>query len=194
MQNNPYLQPYQAFPSQNLISNPFSNQAINRPVLNTLQLNQIEGITPAKEFTDEMNIKWSLIKAASDSTIDIPSPKTVQFTDCWCHQYLNIDKKVYVYVVEGIRMPRVETEQPSRVLYQWYSTVCINGFNPQMITEQEWLKANVYSAPGVNARMSKLNAFCPVPGGMQPQQQVENKPIYIEGLSNGSTGNAENNS
>ena len=192
MQNTMQMfQPFQNTYANNMIANPFANQAAGRQVLNTLNLNQIEGVVPANEFTDEMNIKWKLIKAASDSTIDIPSPKTVQFTDCWCHQYLNTDKKVYVYVVEGIRMPRVETEQPSRILYQWYSTVCINGFNPQMVSENEWLKANVYSAPGVNARMSKLMAFCPMPGGAQPQTQVENKPIFVEGLSNGagSTGN-----
>ena len=187
MQNNPI-----SFPMQNaaggLIPNPFNQVAPNQPVINTLNLNQVKGITPVKDFVDEMNVQWTLYKAATNSAVDIPSPKTVQFTDCWVHQYLGTDAKVYVYVAEGIRMPRVPTEQPSRVLYQWYSTIRVDTFNPAMITDAEWMKANVYTAPGSNARMSKLTAFCPQPGNTQPQTKVDDKPIYIEGISNNGSG------
>jgi hypothetical protein len=33
-----------------------------------------------------------------------------------------------------------------------------------MISDKEWLKANVYAAPVVNARISKLNAICHIKG------------------------------
>ena len=187
MQNNPI-----SFPMQNaggLIPNPFNQVTPNQPVINTLNLNQVKGIVPVKDFVDEMNVQWTLYKAATNSAVDIPSPKTVQVTDCWVHQYLGTDAKVYVYVVEGIRMPRVPTEQPSRILYQWYSEVYVQNFNHTMITDAEWLKANVYTAPGTNARMSKLTVFCPQPNNNgQQQSPVDNKPIFIEGISNNGSG------
>lgn len=150
-------------PTNGLLTNPFMTSPSNA-IKNTLSLNQIEGFTPVQEFTDETNTKWSLVKSSLDSTIDIPDPKTLQIVDFWNHEFPNLKTKLYVYVVEGVRQPRVETEQPSRILYQWFSPVFVPTFTPQMISDKEWLKANVYAAPVVNARVSKLNAICHIKG------------------------------
>ena len=47
----------------------------------TLNLNQIEGFNPVEKFTDDSNTQWTLSKASSESTKDIPDPKNIQFTD-----------------------------------------------------------------------------------------------------------------
>lgn len=187
MLNNPYLNPSQ------LLANPFALPIQNRSSLN---LNQVEGFTPVDRFTDETNTEWSLAKASTDSTVDIPDPKTLQIVDYWNHEFpKELPKKLYIYVVEGIRKPRVETEQPTRVLYQWFSPTCIMDFRPEMITEREWLKANVYSAPVVNARVSKLNALCQVPSGTHnSNESTEDKLLVVEGITNdNSRGNTSSN-
>ena len=149
----------------------------------SLGLNQIEGFTPMQEFTDDSNTHWALVKASSVSTVDIPDPKNIQFVDYWNHEYPNLKTKLYVYVVEGIKPPRVETEQPTRVLYQWFSTLFVPTFNPQMITDKEWLKANVYAAPIINTRMSKLQAICHLSSGSIPMEETD-ALIHVEELSN----------
>jgi len=148
-----------------------------------LSLNQIENFEPVKSFTDDMNTQWQLVKSASDSTVDIPKPDTVQVIDYWCHEFPGIKQRLYVYVVEGVRQPRVETEKPTRFFYQWFSTIYAQNFTPQMITEREWLKANVYAAPMVDARTSKLNAICHIDN--KPQEvsgDNEDALIQVEGL------------
>jgi len=73
------------------------------------------------------------------------------------------------------------------LLYQWFSTVQVD-FNPAMITDREWLKANVYAAPLQDTRMSKLLAIC----GMQAPAQAEAQQapveedvlIKVEGIAN----------
>jgi len=169
-----------------LIRNPLLNQPI--PPIQTLMLNQIEGFEPVKEFTDSANVKWSLAKAASDSTRDVPDPKTVQITNCWNHEFpKKLSPKIYVYAVEAIRPPRVATEQPSMLLYQWFSTVQVD-FNPAMITDREWLKANVYAAPLQDTRMSKLLAICGMQAPAQSEAQQapveEDVLIKVEGIAN----------
>lgn len=176
-----------------LIKAPFLQQPT--PPLQTLMLNQLEGWEPVQEFTDSANVHWVLAKAATDSTRDIPDPKTVQFMAAWNHEFpAKLSQKVYVYAVEAIRPPRVATEQPSMLLYQWFSTVKMD-FNPSMITDREWLKANVYAAPLVDSRMSKLLAICKVqaqpPQGQQAAPAEEDKPIRVEEIVNASTGNLQ---
>ena len=178
-----------------LIKNPMLNQPI--PPIQTLMLNQMEGFEPVQEFTDSANVKWVLAKAASDSTRDVPDPKTVQITSCWNHEFpAKLSPKIYVYAVEAIRPPRVATEQPSMLLYQWFSTVQVD-FNPSMITEREWLKANVYAAPLQDTRMSKLLAICKMqcqPAKDAPQAPAEeDKLIKVEGISNVGQGNLQGN-
>ena len=179
-----------------LIKASLANQAI--PPIQTLMLNQLEGWEPVPEFTDSSNVHWVLAKAASDSTRDIPDPKTVQFVGAWNHEHLMkfSSQKIYVYAVEAIRPPRVGTEQPAMLIYQWFSTVQMD-FNPSMITEKEWMKANVYAAPLQDTRMSKLMAICKI---KQPSQQPaqENpaeadKPIRVEEIVNASGGNMQRN-
>ena len=165
--------------------------------IQTLMLNQIKGWEPVPEFTDSSNVHWVLAKAASDSTRDIPDPKTVQFVGAWNHEHLMKFKsqKIYVYAVEAVRPPRVGTEQPAMLLYQWFSTVKAD-FNPSMITPNEWLKANVYAAPLQDTRMSKLMAICKVqqPSPEQAQAvQNEDRPIVVEEISNGGSGNLQGN-
>ena len=178
-----------------LIRNPFPSTPM--PQIQTLMLNQLEGFEPVKEFTDAANVKWTLAKAASDSTRDIPDPKTVQVTNCWNHEFpAKLSPKIYVYAVEAVRLPRVSTEQPSMLLYQWFSTVQID-FNPSMITDREWMKANVYAAPIQDTRMSKLLAICkvkaPAPQGQQTAPAEEDKPIRVEEILNASSGNLQGN-
>ena len=165
------------------------------PPIQTLMLNQLEGWEPVPEFTDSANVHWVLAKSASDSTRDIPDPKTVQFVGAWNHEFpAKLSQKIYVYAVEAIRPPRVATEQPSMLLYQWFSTVQMD-FNPGMITDREGLKANVYAAPVVDSRMSKLLAICKVKApqaqGQSPAPAEEDKPIRIEELVNVGAGNMQ---
>lgn len=171
-----------------LLANPFVPvNPITLQMKNTLGLNQIDGFKPVEKFTDDTNTEWSLAKASNDSTVDIPDPKALQITDFWNHEFPKPLKnaKLYIYVVEGIRQPRVETEQPTRVLYQWFSTIGLRDFTPAMISEKEWLKANVYSAPVVNARVSKLIALCQVPSVASMQNGTqEDKLIQVEELTN----------
>jgi len=177
-----------------LLTNPFMTSP-STAIKNTLSLNQIEGFTPVQEFTDETNTKWSLVKSSLDSTIDIPDPKTLQIVDFWNHEFPNLKTKLYVYVVEGVRQPRVETEQPSRILYQWFSPVFVPTFTPQMISDKEWLKANVYAAPVVNARVSKLNAICHIKGSDVSYGNVDvsnDKLLKVDEL-NGTSRSTEGN-
>ena len=188
MLNNISGMPY---PSSSQIPNPCINPP-NAFIKNTLSLNQIEGFEAVKEFVDKTNTKWSLVKSSADSTIDIPDPKTLQIVDFWNHEFPNLKTKLYVYVVEGIRQPRVETEQPSRILYQWFSPVFVPTFTPQMISDKEWLKANVYAAPLVNGRVSKLNAICHIQNPISSNdQQIQNtdKLLKVEELNGTAQGN-----
>lgn len=139
----------------------------------TLGLNQIEGFTPVQEFTDANGVKWQLVKSSFDSSIDIPDPKNLQVLDYWNHDFPGIKTKLYIYVVEGIKQPRVETEQPTHILFQWFSQLFVPAFTPQMITDREWLKANVYAAPVTNTRLSKLNALCRVNEIKQEQTETD---------------------
>ena len=154
-----------------------------------LGLTQVEGFVPVQSFCDSSGIQWVLSKASADSTRDIPDPKSIQITDYWNHEVPNIKQKVYVYVVEGIRLPRVNIEQPSRILYQWFSAVFIPKFDPTMITDKEWLKANVYSASMGDTRVSKLNAICKINAPIQQKEEVreEEALLKVEELGNGFT-------
>lgn len=174
-----------AFAGQTLIPSSSLAQIAPRAVLG---LTQVEGYEPAQNFADSSGVAWILAKASSDSTRDVPDPKAVQITDYWNHEFPNIRQKVYVYVVEGIRVPRVETEQPSRILYQWFSPVFIPKFDPTMITEREWLKANVYVASMGDTRLSKLNAICKVKAQekIQETKPEEESLLRVEELGNGS--------
>ena len=158
------------------------------PQTRSLALNQIEGFEPVQEFKDDSNTPWRLVKAASNSTVDVPDPKSAQIVDFWNHDFPGLKTKLYVYVVEAIKQPRVETEQPTRLMYQWFSTEFVPSFTPAMISEKEWLKANVYAAPLTNSRVSKLNAICKIQGNGAPAntQADDNKLIHVEGLSDGS--------
>ena len=171
-----------------LLPNPLANPiaGIQQPHA-SLELNQIEGFAPVKEFTDESNTPWRLVKEASNSTVDVPDPKSLQIVDYWNHAFPGLKSKLYCYVVEGIKQPRVETEQATRILYQWFSPVFIPNFTPQMISEREWLKSNVYAAPVCDARMSKLNALCKIQNAAKADAPVEEtKLLHVEGISNGS--------
>lgn len=55
-------------------------------------------------------------------------------------------------------------------------------------TLREWLKAHVYAAPVLDARMSKLNALCKIQDAAKADAPVEeNKLLYVDGISNGTT-------
>ncbi|MBR4759156.1 MAG: hypothetical protein IK078_03275, partial [Lachnospiraceae bacterium] len=81
------------------------NQAdpnVTAPQMVSLKLTQIEGFNPPKSFVDSTNTEWTLAKAATNSTVGIPDPKTVQIVDCWNHKFPRegLSQDVYVYAVE----------------------------------------------------------------------------------------------
>ena len=170
-----------------MIKNPFAGTIPTQGV-NLLNLTQIEGYKPVQAFTDENNTRWELIKSYFDGSRDVPDPKALKILEYWDHPFLGLkeDQQLYVYVVEGIRPPRVETEQPCRLLYQWFSKLFVKDFNPSMISEREWLKANVYAAPVLDGRMSKLRAICRAEGMAAPAQEAGSDALLkVEGLPNG---------
>ena len=181
MSNNIFLQ--NQFPS---VYQPAVNTQLLPPIQTvpqgpTLNLNQIQGFDPVREFTDSSNAKWQLVKNSSDSTVDIPDPASIQIVDCWCHEFPGLKKnKVYIYVVEGVRLPRVETERPARILYQWFALSFVPTFSHTMISKKEWLKANVYAAPVEDARYSKLFALCKVSGEQKEETPDDGKLITID--------------
>lgn len=183
-----------------LIPSPFSNPIQLNPNVPTvvpqnpsLQLTQIQGFAPVEKFRDSTNTLWTLAKAASNSTVGIPDPKSIQIVDFWNHKFprKDLSTEIYIYVVEGIKPPAVETEQPTRVLYQWFSTVPVFNFTPQMITDKEWLKANVYSAPIADSRMSKLLSLCKIQEEQMDAPKATNGDtplIQAKEFSNANTG------
>lgn len=149
----------------------------------TLCLSQIDGFNPVSEFTDKANTKWHLVKSAFNSSIEIPNPKCLQITDFWNHIFPNIPEKVFVYAVEGIKQPSVETEKPVRIMYQWFSLKNVPNFSPNMITEHEWKRANVYASEIEDTRMSKLLAICKIDSSSVPiieQDKTEIDLIKLE--------------
>lgn len=170
-------------PNPYLIPNPMIGQATNQFARNTLNLSQIEDFNPIGSFSYAIRNQWNLVKSSVDSAIEIPDPKSIQIIDYWNHVFPNLKEKVYIYVVEGIKPPRVETEQPTRILYQWFSTSYVPNFTPLMITEREWRKANVYAAPVVNSRMDILNNLCQIQA--QEVESPKESLIKVEGINHG---------
>ena len=168
--------------SNTLLPNPLGSNSLVQ-VKNTLNLTQIEGFLPIQEFTDTSNTKWNLVKSFQDSSIDIPDPKSIQIMNYWNHEFPNLKEKIYIYVVEGIKQPRVETEQPTRILYQWFSNLFVPTFNPQMISDKEWLKANVYAASVMDTRVSILQALCHIDTPVEVENNTTGKLLRVEGLN-----------
>ena len=166
-----------------MLPNPFAAVQSLGQMRSALALNQIQGFEPVQSFKDESNTSWVLVKEASNSTIDIPDPKSLQIVDYWNHEFPGLKSKLYIYVVEGIKQPRVETEQPTRIMYQWFSTVFVPTFTPQMISEREWLKANVYAAPVLNARVSKLKALCKITDAPKPEPAQDERLLQVDGIT-----------
>lgn len=182
MSNNSFLFPYAGVTQSQLLQNPFNTA--QQPMVATLNLTQIDKFDVVKSFKDSTNVEWSLVKQSTDSTVDIPDPKSIQILNFWNHAFPGIKNKIYIYVVEGIRQPRVDTERPMLVLYQWFSSVFVPNFTPSMITPNEWLKANVYAAPVLDARVSKLNALCKIVDQTPaPQEEEKDQLLHIEELT-----------
>ena len=153
----------------------------NIPNLNTNLINSITaaqkqpiGLTQFKDlnmplsFTDDNGTKWKLAKSSKDSSVEIPDPAMVTLTRWWNHVHPLSNGKVYIYVVEGIKRPRIESENSVMVLYQWFSTVNRSNFTPNDITAAEWYNANVYTANIIDSRISQLRALC----GMNQEQKI----------------------
>lgn len=173
---NPYYNPYAYGISQNLstgmnnqIPAPMASNDIQKnPVaapqekknVSGLGLRQLKDFEMLSSFHDSNGKEWKLVKSANDASVEIPDPQFVQVTDCWNHEFPNSDGKVFIYVVEGIKRPRVDSEKPVCVLYQWFSTTQCPTFNPSMISMNEWHRANVYTSTITDSRISKLKALC----------------------------------
>ena len=153
----------------------------NIPNLNTNLINSITavqkqpiGLTQFKDlnmplsFTDDNGTKWKLAKSSKDSSVEIPDPAMVTLTRWWNHVHPLSNGKVYIYVVEGIKRPRIESENSVMVLYQWFSTVNRSNFTPNDITAAEWYNANVYTANIIDSRISQLRELC----GMNQEQKI----------------------
>ena len=152
----------------------------NIPNLNTNLINSITaqkqpiGLTQFKDlnmpqsFTDDNGTKWKLAKSSKDSSVEIPDPAMVTLTRWWNHVHPLSNGKVYIYVVEGIKRPRIESENSVMVLYQWFSTVNRSNFTPNDITAAEWYNANVYTANIIDSRISQLRALC----GITQEQKI----------------------
>lgn len=152
----------------------------NIPNLNTNLINSITaqkqpiGLTQFKDlnmpltFTDDNGTKWKLAKSSKDSSVEIPDPAMVTLTRWWNHAHPLSNGKVFIYVVEGIKRPRIESENSVMVLYQWFSTVNRSNFTPNDITAAEWYNANVYTANIIDSRISQLRALC----GMNQEQKI----------------------
>ena len=157
-----------------------------------LGLKQINDFKMVREFTDSEGRTWKLAKSARDSSVEIPDPQFVQVTDYWMHEFPGSDNKVFIYVVEGIKRPRIDTEQSVLVLYQWFSTNNNRSFTPQMISQSEWYCANVYTAAMSDARVSKLKALCNVRENVTARPQSNEPDIDISLIMGGQrNGNAE---
>ena len=135
---------------------------MNMQNVGVLGLRQMINFNITHDFRDSDGKQWKLVKSANDASVEVPDPQFVQITDYWNHDFPNSNGKVYIYVVEGIKRPRVDTERPVRVLYQWFSTKNNPQFTPQMISANEWRRANVYTAQIQDSRVSKLSALCGV--------------------------------
>lgn len=153
----------------------------NIPNLNTNLINSITaaqkqpiGLTQFKDlnmpqvFTDDNGTKWKLAKSSKDSSVEIPDPAMVTLTRWWNHVHPMSNGKVFIYVVEGIKRPRIESENSVMVLYQWFSTVNRSNFTPNDITAAEWYNANVYTANIIDSRISQLRALC----GLNQEQKI----------------------
>jgi hypothetical protein len=147
---------------------------MNMQNVGVLGLRQMANFGITREFKDSDGKLWKLVKSANDASVEVPDPAFVQITDYWNHDFPNSNGKVFIYVVEGIKRPRVDTERPVRVLYQWFSTKNNPQFTPQMISGNEWRRANVYTAQIQDSRVSKLSALCGVEmvGGLDGPQNA----------------------
>lgn len=155
-------------------------QTANIPNLNANLINSITaqkqpiGLTQFKDlnmplsFTDDNGTKWKLAKSSKDSSVEIPDPAMVTLTRWWNHVHPLSNGKVFIYVVEGIKRPRIESENSVMVLYQWFSTVNRSNFTPNDITAAEWYNANVYTANIIDSRISQLRALC----GLNQEQKI----------------------
>jgi len=170
----------------NLLNNLYQSQAIP-----SLQLTQIDSFEPIPEFTDSNGTRWKLVKSANSGMSEIPDPQSVNVTDYWNHEYPGSGGKVFIYVVEGVRVPKTNRETACNVLYCWFSTVDNKKFTPQMIRQAEWLMANVYASPVTDARVSKLKALCKVRDdapAVMPQgvtEKYEQAPLISQEILSG---------
>lgn len=140
-------------------------------------LSQLKDKDPIKEIVDDLGIHFKLVKSAYDSSTSIPNPALVYFFDWWDKEYPGTNGQVYCYACMGIKRPVTDTEKPSLVIYTWYSTVGDKNFTPASITQQEWLRANVYAAPLPEWRMPIFNTLCGIK--QTPEQSLEDTLISL---------------
>ena len=162
-----------------LTGNTSTDIQMNMQNVGILGLRQMMNFNITREFKDSDGKTWRLVKSANDASVEVPDPQFVQITDYWNHDFPNSNGKVFIYVVEGIKRPRVETERPVRVLYQWFSTVNNPQFTPMMITQTEWCKANIYMSQLNDSRLSVLNAFCGIKQEVKQVKQSEDIPLNL---------------
>jgi hypothetical protein len=152
----------------------------------TRVLSQLKGVEPVKEITTDDNITFKLVKSAFDSSIGIPDPTQVFFTDAWCKEYPNTNGSVWCYCCQGIKRPSSNTEKPTLVLYTWFSTQGDPSFNPSTITRDDWLRACVYAYPLSNHRNAIFNGLCGVSSA--PKQSFEESLISLPMKENTNNG------
>lgn len=149
----------------------------------SLGLRQIQGFEMSQAFKDSFGKLWKLVKSSTDTSVEIPDPQYLQVTDYWSHEFPGSNGKIFVYVVEGIKHPRESGVEKMCVLYQWFSTTDNKNFNPSMISQTEWHRANVYSTDLTDSKMSKLLALCNVSQDSKSQENSETKDNHIEDIN-----------
>lgn len=172
--------PYYNIPPLNLGTINNTDISIPKPQ-QTLGLRQIQGFDMVDSFKDSYGKIWKLVKRSTDTSVEIPDPQYLQVTDYWCHEMPGSNGKIFCYVVEGIKHPRDDGSQKMVVLYQWFSTTFNKQFTPQMITQTEWHKANVYSSDMTDSKVSKLYALCKT-SPTQPETPINEPAEHIEDI------------
>ena len=147
------------------------------PLKQPIGLTQIKDLVMPASFTDDSGVCWKLAKSSKDSSVEIPDPSMVSLTRWWNRVHPASNGKVFIYVVEGIKRPRIESENSVMVLYQWFSTCNRPNFTPNDITAAEWYNANVYTASIVDSRMSQLKALCRINEEQKPAQPAPAETI-----------------
>lgn len=150
----------------------------------TLYLRQIKGFEPPKQMRINESV-WTLRKDARDSSVDIPNPQQIQWIGGDIVQCHNASSETYIYYAYGIKQPRANTyEKPVNVLFVWFNDKQVAQFNPSIISDSDWMRANVYTSPCVYFGEMLRNAYLGIEKPLNVIPSTETKPDMEVTFSN----------